>query len=63
MNPTVEITTLEEQHIEEAADVLTRSFLKLNPIWKGYNPKYDQIFPVMRGKVFPTIGKGWSFVF
>ena len=28
------ITTMEEQHLDQAADVLTRSFIELNTIWK-----------------------------
>ncbi len=56
------ILELQEHHIDEAADVLTRSFLQLNTIWKVYNPKYHQIFPIMRAKIYPSLGKGWSFV-
>jgi hypothetical protein len=52
-----------EQHLEQSADVLTRSFLNLNDIWKKYNPTYEQIYPIMRGKILPSLNAGWSFVF
>jgi hypothetical protein len=40
MSDSAFVTELTEQYVDDAADVLTRSFLQLNPIWKVYNPKY-----------------------
>jgi hypothetical protein len=60
--PLIEVTDLRSEHVEEAADVLTRSFLDLNDIWKKYNPTYEQIYPIMRGKILPAIASGWSYV-
>jgi hypothetical protein len=31
---------MKEEHIDEAARVLTRSFLELNDIWKTMNPTF-----------------------
>lgn len=58
----VAIVELTERHIESSADVLTRSFLLLNDIWKNYKPKYEEIYPIMRAKVLPAIGTRWSYV-
>lgn len=30
-----------EEHVDDAAGVLTRSFLELNDIWKVHAPTYD----------------------
>lgn len=62
MSESVFVTELTDQHIDQTADVLTRSFLQLNPFWKTYQPKYEEIFPIMRGKLIPALGKGWSYV-
>ena len=58
----IEIVELKEEHVNQATDVITRSFLGLNDIWKGYNPQYEDVFPVVRGKVIPSVQHGWSFV-
>jgi len=62
MNDNIEVVALKSQHVDQAADVLTRSFLGLNDIWKKYNPTYEQILPIMRGKILPAIMSGWSYV-
>ena len=56
------ITEFLEEHLEQATDVLTRSFLELNSIWKTHKPKYEDIYPVIRGKILPAISSRWSFV-
>ena len=56
------ITELKEEHIDQAAGVLTRSFIELNTIWKEHQPKFEEIFPIIRGKVVPSVAAGWSFV-
>lgn len=56
------ITELKEEHVDQAAGVLTRSFIELNSIWKEYEPKFEEIFPVIRGKILPAVAPGWSFV-
>lgn len=56
------ITEFKEEHVDQAAGVLTRSFLEMNAIWKEYKPKFEEIFPIMRGKILPAIASGWSFV-
>ena len=48
-------TRLQEEHLDQAADVLTRSFLELNSIWKNNLPSYEHIMPIMRGKILPTL--------
>jgi hypothetical protein len=62
MTENIAIVELTEKHIEPSADVLTRSFLLLNDIWKNYKPKYEEIYPIMRAKIFPAIGTRWSYV-
>ena len=56
------ITEFLEEHLEQATDVLTRSFLELNNIWKTHKPKYEDIYPFIRGKILPAISSRWSFV-
>ena len=34
------ITELREEHVDQAAGVLTRSFIELNTIWKDHEPKF-----------------------
>ena len=48
-------TRLTEEHLDQAADVLARSFIQLNNIWKSSMPPYEQIVPFMRGRVLPTL--------
>jgi hypothetical protein len=60
--PEISIQRFEEHHVDDAAKVLTRSFLMMNRIWKHYNLSYEQIFPIMRGKLLPTLKQGWSVV-
>lgn len=65
MTNEVYVAEFMEQHLDQAADVLTRSFLELNTIWKNYLPSYEVIFPIMRGKLLPALGffgQGWSYV-
>lgn len=56
------ITEFLEEHLEQATDVLTRSFLELNTIWKTHKPKYEDVYPVIRGKILPALSSRWSFV-
>ena len=49
------ITRLQEDGLDQAADVLARSFLELNSIWKSSLPTYEEIVPIMRGKLIPTM--------
>lgn len=58
----IEIGELREEHVDQTADVITRSFLGMNDIWKSYNPQYDDIYPVIRGKILPSVHHGWSFI-
>ena len=37
MTDSVHITAMEEQHFEETAELLVRSFMILNNIWKQHN--------------------------
>ena len=62
MTDRVEIRELTEQHLEQTADVLVRSFLALNSIWKKHNYSYETVYPIIRSKVLPTLASGWSFV-
>jgi hypothetical protein len=57
------VTELIDNHVDISADLLTRSFLNLNKIWKHYNPKYEEVYPIMRGKILPSLGTGLSYVF
>jgi hypothetical protein len=34
----------------------------MNDIWKSFNPQYDEIYSVIRGKIVPSVQHGWSFV-
>jgi hypothetical protein len=56
------ITEFKEEHVDQAAAVLTRSFLELNSIWKKYNPSYEETYPIIRGKILPALASNWSFV-
>lgn len=40
MSEHVYITEMTEHHVEQTTDVLVRSFLSLNSIWKKYNYSY-----------------------
>jgi hypothetical protein len=51
MTDNVQITFMTEEHFEAATDLLVRSFMTLNPIWKKYNYTYETIYPIMRVKV------------
>jgi len=62
MTEEVYFVEMKEEHIEQSAGVLTRSFLELNDIWKTFAPTYEEIFPVMRGRIIPALKSGWSFV-
>ena len=46
---------LKEHHVDEATAVVTRSFMLLNDIWKAKPAKYEEIFPLLRGKILPAI--------
>lgn len=56
------ITDMTEQHLEQATDLLVRSFLTLNSIWKKYNYTYETIYPILRSKVVPCVTSEWSYV-
>jgi len=62
MTDHIAIVELSERHVEAAADVLTRSFLVLNPIWKNHKPKYEDIYPILRAKIIPALSSRWSYV-
>lgn len=62
MSENVYITEFTEQHLEPATDILVRSFLTLNDIWKKYNYPYADIYPIIRAKLIPSLASGWSFV-
>lgn len=56
------ITTFKEEHLEEAAGVITRAFIELNPIWKKNGITYQDVYSMIRGKTVPSINYGWSEV-
>lgn len=58
----VRFVEMNQHHLDGAARVLTRSFLELNDIWKTLKPTYDEVFPIIRGKILPALKSGWSFV-
>lgn len=62
MSDNVYITEFTEQHLEPATDVLVRSFLTLNDIWKKYNYSYENLYPILRAKLIPSLASRWSFV-
>jgi hypothetical protein len=62
MEERISFTDMREEHLDGAARVLTRAFLELNEIWKVYAPTYDQVYPVIRGKIMPSVKSNWSFV-
>lgn len=62
MSDQVCVLELTEQYLEETAALLVRSFLSLNDIWKQYNLAYEQVFPIIRAKLIPTVPGYWSFV-
>lgn len=62
MTDRIEVRELTEQHLEQTADVLVRSFLALNSIWKKHGYSYETVYPLIRSKVLPTLASGWSFV-
>jgi hypothetical protein len=37
----IEIEELREEHVDQTADIISRSFLGMNDIWKSFNPQYD----------------------
>jgi len=62
MSDNVYITEFTEQHLEPATDVLVRSFVTLNDIWKKYNYSYENLYPILRAKLIPSLASRWSFV-
>jgi hypothetical protein len=43
--------------------MIIKSFTKLNPIWKAFNPDPEEIFTIVRMKILPCIDNGLSWVY
>jgi len=62
MTDNVYVAEFSERYLESATEVLVKSFLSLNDIWKKYNYTYKDVYPLMRAKLIPSLAAKWSYV-
>lgn len=58
----VVVTDMREHHVDQVADLLVKSFMTLNNIWKKHNHSYEELCPIIRSKVLPCVAAQWSYV-
>lgn len=51
------VEEFKEHHVETLAQLITKSFISMNKIWRHFDLPYDEVKCVIRGKILPTIGK------
>ena len=57
------ILLFELQHVDEAAHLIAKSFIKMNPIWKAFEIDEDYAFKLVRAKIQPCAKYPFSHVF
>jgi hypothetical protein len=50
---------LDEDRIDQAAHLYTKSFIAINPIWKKMGASYSEVFGVNRGRMISCAKAGW----
>lgn len=62
MNSEIYFTELRQEHLDQAAAVFTRNFLKLNQNSNNPSQNFEEVFCTVRKKILPELLSGWSFV-
>jgi len=56
------IVEFQEQHVEDVARILAKSFITLNKAWKNSKLPFTEVCRIMRGKVLPALQSLMTFV-
>lgn len=45
---------MRQDHFDQSASLVSRSFLEMNSIWKRYKSQYEEIIPILRENIKGT---------